>query len=64
LFLDKKDCIVGRAAPKDIFDLWFICQKMGIPFEKPDTTITPVELKRELAKYLPADYRKVLGELL
>lgn len=64
LFQDKKDCIMGRTAPKDIFDLWFISQKMGIPYEPPVTEITPRELKRELSKYLPADYRGVIGELL
>lgn len=64
LFQDKKDCIVDRAAPKDIFDLWFISQKMGIPYRPPDTKITPGELKRELAKYLPSDYQSVIGELL
>jgi predicted nucleotidyltransferase component of viral defense system len=64
LFQDKQDCIVDRAAPKDIFDLWFISQKMGIPYEPPDTRITSRELKRELAKYLPSDYQRVIGELL
>lgn len=64
LFQDKQDCIVDRVAPKDIFDLWFISQKMGIPYKPPATKITPRELKRELAKYLPSDYQRVIGELL
>ena len=64
LFQDKQDCIRDRAAPKDVFDLWFITQKMGIRYEPPETRITSRELKRELAKYLPADYQKVIGELL
>ena len=64
MFQDKQDCIASRAAPKDIFDLWFISQKLGIPYKAPDTKITPGELKRELAKYLPSDYQRVIGELL
>jgi len=64
LYQDKQDCIMDRAAPKDVFDLWFISQKMGIPYKPPDTKIAPRELKRELAKYLPSEYHKVIGELL
>ena len=64
LFQDKQDCIMDRAAPKDIFDLWFISQKMGIQYKPPDTKITPREVKRELAKYLPSDYQRVIEGLL
>ena len=64
LFQDKQDCIMDRAAPKDIFDLWFISQKMGIQYKPPDTKTTPRELKRELAKYLPSDYQRVIEDLL
>jgi len=64
LFRDKQDCIRDRAAPKDVFDLWFISQKMGIRYEPPETKLTARELKRELAKYLPSDYHRVIGELL
>ena len=64
LLKDKQDCIVDRAAPKDIFDLWFICQKTGIQYRPPDTKIIPRELRSELAKYLPSDYQRVIQELL
>lgn len=64
LFQDKQDCIMDREAPKDIFDLWFISQKMGIQYKPPDTKTTPRELKRELAKYLPSDYQRVIEDLL
>jgi predicted nucleotidyltransferase component of viral defense system len=64
LLQDKQDCIMDRAAPKDIFDLWFISQKMGIQYKPPDAKTTPRELKRELAKYLPSDYQRVIEGLL
>lgn len=64
LYRDKLDCIEGRAAPKDVFDLWFICQKLKIPYEAPKTSISAKTLRRDLGKYLPADYRKVIEELL
>lgn len=64
LFRDKQECLASRAAPKDLFDLWFISQKMKIPYVPPDASFTPQELKRELAKYLPSGYQQVIGELL
>jgi predicted nucleotidyltransferase component of viral defense system len=60
---DKQDCIADRTAPKDIFDLWFISQKLGVPYKAPETKFSQGELKRELAKYLPSDYQQVIGEL-
>jgi predicted nucleotidyltransferase component of viral defense system len=64
LYQDKQDCIRSRVAPKDIFDFWFISQKLGLRYETPETQITPAELKRELPKYLPSGYQKVVEELL
>jgi len=64
LYQDKQECIMDRTAPKDVFDLWFISQKLEIPYRPPETKITPKEMKRDLAKYLPSDYQKVIGELI
>jgi len=64
LYQDKQDCISSRAAPKDIFDVWFISQKLGLQYKAPETKVTPTELKRELPKYLPSGYQKVIEELL
>ena len=64
LYRDKLACIEERTAPKDIFDIWFICQKLKIPYHPPETSVSPKALKRDLGKYLPTDYRKVIEELL
>jgi len=64
LLQDKQDCIRTRVAPKDVFDIWFISQKMGIKYEPPDVKISPKELRRELSKYLPAGYQEVIEGLL
>ncbi|MBN2168024.1 MAG: nucleotidyl transferase AbiEii/AbiGii toxin family protein [Actinobacteria bacterium] len=64
LFIDKQDCVANRAAPKDLFDLWYISQKRGMPYKPPATKIDPKVLKRELAKYLPSSYQGVIGELI
>lgn len=64
LYRDKLDCIEGRDAPKDLFDLWFISQKLKIPYRPPPTSLSKKELTRDLGKYLPRNYRKVIEELL
>ena len=53
LFQDKQDCIKDRAAPKDVFDLWFITQKMGTNTSRLRQGSASKELRRELTKYLP-----------
>ena len=64
LYQDKLECLAGRAAPKDVFDTWYICQKLRMPYKPPVTTLSKKLLKRDLGKYLPADYRPVIEELL
>ncbi len=64
LYQDKLACLAGRTAPKDLFDTWYICQQLRLPYRPPQTTITAKELKRDLGKYLPANYRQVIEELL
>ncbi len=64
LYKDKLACVKDRTAPKDLFDLWFICQKLRIPYQPPETSVSRKELRRDLGKYLPADYRPVIEELL
>jgi len=64
LYRDKQACIRGRTAAKDIFDLWFIAQKLRIPYQPPETSISKKELRRDLGKYLPANYTRIIEELL
>ncbi len=64
LYADKLACLAGRVAPKDLFDLWYICQQLKKPYLPPGTPISKKTLRRDLGKYLPADYRRVIEELL
>lgn len=63
IYRDKLDCLKGRTTAKDIFDLWFICQKLKIPYTPPETAIPKKILRRDLRKYLPADYWDIIEEL-
>jgi Nucleotidyl transferase AbiEii toxin, Type IV TA system len=64
LYRDKIECVKGRDAAKDIFDLWFIAQKLKVPYSPPETSMSRQELNRDLGKYLPAGYRNVIKDLL
>lgn len=63
IYRDKNECIKTRAKPKDLFDLWFTCQKLKIPYPKPDVKISRNILRRDLRKYLPSNYWEIIEEL-
>src|SRR4030066_1603968 len=60
LYKDKLICIKERAKPKDVFDLWYICQKLKKTNEPKTITISKKELTRDLRKYLPKDFWPVI----
>lgn len=58
---DKLNVIKRRKQPRDLFDIWFISQKLKtknikIPFE----LFSKTELKREFHKFLPKTWWKVI----
>lgn len=63
LYKDKLTCIKGRAKPKDIFDMWYICQKLKKAYKPGAILIPKRELVRELRKYLPKDFWPVIDRL-
>lgn len=63
LYKDKLACIKGRAKAKDVFDLWYICQKLKKVYEPKAVSITKRELVRDLRKYLPKDFWSVIDTL-
>ena len=56
LYKDKLGCLKGRAKPKDLFDLWYVSEKLGIPFAPQKVFLKKRDVTRELRKYLPRDY--------
>ena len=63
LYKDKLSCIKERAKPKDIFDMWYICQKLKKAYKPGTVSIPKRELVRELRKYLPKDFWPVIDKL-
>ena len=61
---DKISCLKDRAKPKDLFDLWYISQKLRIPYLPPPIPLKKKEMIRDLRKYLPKDFWPAVEELL
>ncbi len=60
----KKIAFRNRKEPRDLFDLWFIAQKLKIPFKKPRVKIDKKATKQILYKYLPSNFYPVVDELI
>jgi predicted nucleotidyltransferase component of viral defense system len=64
IYRDKISCLKDRAKSKDLFDLWYITQKLKIPYTPPPTTLRKKHLTRDLRKYLPKDFWPAVEELI
>ena len=64
IYQDKISCLKDRAKPKDLFDLWYISQKLKVPYTPPPTTLKKKDLIRDLRKYLPKDFWPAVEELI
>jgi predicted nucleotidyltransferase component of viral defense system len=56
IYKDKLACLKGRAKPKDLFDLWYVSEKIKIPYTPQKFFLNKKELVRDLRKYLPSDF--------
>lgn len=63
LLEDKKKVLEQRDEPRDLFDLWYLGQKLKRPVDFPSVKINKKHLKRELHKFLPKNYWPVVEEL-
>lgn len=63
LYKDKLACLKDRAKSKDVFDMWYICQKLRRTYAPQDISTPEKELVRDLRKYLPKDFWPVIDKL-
>jgi predicted nucleotidyltransferase component of viral defense system len=63
IYKDKVACLKGRAKPKDLFDLWYISEKLKIPYT-PQKISSKKEVVRDLRKYLPKDFWPAIDGLI
>jgi predicted nucleotidyltransferase component of viral defense system len=59
---DKKAAFAARRQPRDLYDLWFISQKLRLPFQADLAGSDPRIVKRELRKYLPRAHWSVIDQ--
>jgi len=63
IWAEKLQALAARASPRDLFDLWFLGQKLGRPLPAAASGLDPRILRRDLRKYLPPAYYPVVEEL-
>jgi predicted nucleotidyltransferase component of viral defense system len=63
LYKDKLACVKERAKSKDVFDLWYISQKLKKAYKPETVPIPKKEIVRELRKYLPRDFWPAIEKL-
>ena len=63
IWKEKLSAMKERSEPRDIFDLWYISQKLkkNIPQDLPK--IPSSTLRMTLNRYLPSNYKKIISEL-
>jgi predicted nucleotidyltransferase component of viral defense system len=59
---DKRAAFAARHQPRDLYDLWFISQKLGLPFQADLAGSDPRIVRRELRKYLPRTHWSVIDQ--
>jgi predicted nucleotidyltransferase component of viral defense system len=64
IYKDKLACLKGRVKPKDLFDLWYVCQKLNIPYTPQMIPLNKRGVVRDLRKYLPSDFWPAIEELI
>ncbi|MCM8823354.1 MAG: nucleotidyl transferase AbiEii/AbiGii toxin family protein [Candidatus Omnitrophica bacterium] len=60
---DKLRMIKGRKMPRDIFDIWFICEKLNKPFTLKNLGYPKGKIRQELRKFLPFSFYPVIEDL-
>lgn len=63
IFAEKKLALKDRKMPRDLFDLWFLGQKLKITVDTGKYNFDRVKLRQNLRKYLPKKYWKAIENL-
>lgn len=63
LYEDKRACLTGREKPQDLFDLWYLSQKLSKTMPPVMSPLPAKRIRQELRKYLPRSYWRVIEEL-
>ena len=64
IYKDKLACLKGREKPKDLFDLWYLSEKLKIPYAPRKVPFKKQEITRDLRKYLPKNFWRAIEGLI
>lgn len=60
---DKIDTLKRRRKARDLFDIWFMAQKLRQPLPTKLPKIPKQDIRKELSRFLPRNYQPVIKEL-
>lgn len=64
IYQDKLNCLKGRGKPKDLFDLWYLSERLRVPYTPGKMDFKKKDLIRDLRKYLPKDFWPAIEGLI
>lgn len=64
IYKEKLQALTTRNAPRDLFDIWYLSNLFKKPYNPPKKKFEKKMLIRDLRKYLPKNYRKVIETLV
>jgi predicted nucleotidyltransferase component of viral defense system len=62
MWRDKQAALAARRQPRDLYDLWFIAQKLRQPFTPDLSGFDRQAIRRDLRKYLPSTQWQVIEQ--
>jgi predicted nucleotidyltransferase component of viral defense system len=62
MWTDKQSALAIRSQPRDLYDLWFIAQKLRRTFTPDLSGFDRKAIRRELRKYLPRSHWQVIEQ--
>jgi len=62
MWADKQTALATRHQPRDLYDLWFIAQKLRCPFTPDLSSFNRKAIRRDLRKYLPRSHWQVIEQ--
>jgi predicted nucleotidyltransferase component of viral defense system len=64
IYQDKLSCLKGRGKPKDLFNLWYLSERLKIPYAPPKIDLSRKDVARDLRKYLPREFWPAVERLI
>jgi predicted nucleotidyltransferase component of viral defense system len=64
IYQDKLSCLKGRGKAKDLFDLWYLSERLRIPYAPKKIDLKRKDVVRDLRKYLPKDFWPAIERLI